>query len=128
MMNNWNYDKLEQMNNAENEFTSIKLNYVFIAENFEEMYNLSRKNADLMPLEFDDVKLAYDGDIFKDIDIVEVSDEVENILCEKERERNVVHIKHFSRDLSHEDWFKFIDDEVLNFIKKYPQFEDALQK
>lgn len=34
-----------------------------------------------------------------------------------ENNRKVMHIKHFSRDISHEAWFDFISNEVLDFIE-----------
>lgn len=124
-MKQWDFNKLEQMSEMDNEYTSIRLNYVYIADNFEEIVKVSSSGADLVPLMFEDVKVAYPGDPLDDVDVVRGS-ETEEVLAEKARQRNVVHIKHFSRGMSHEDWFKFLEDEVLEFLERYPEFSDAL--
>ena len=37
-----------------------------------------------------------------------------------------MHIKHFSRNISHQQWFDFIDQEVLDFVEKYKKFDTIM--
>ena len=92
----------------------------------EEIVITTRKNGDVIPLEFDDVKVAYKGNPLNDINLPEIPEEYKQQYNQLEKNRKVMHIKHFSRDLSHEEWFNFIDNEVFDFIEKYPQFSDII--
>lgn len=126
MQTKWDYEKLDKMTNEGNEFTNIKLNYRAIANYYEEIVITTRKNGDVIPLEFDDVKVAYKGNPLNDITLPEIPEEYKQQYNQLEKNRKVMHIKHFSRDLSHEEWFNFIDNEVFDFIEKYPQFSDII--
>ena len=126
MQTKWDYEKLDKMTNEGNEFTNIKLNYRAIANYYEEIVITTRKNGDVIPLEFDDVKVAYKGNPLNDINLPEIPEEYKQQYNQLEKNRKVMHIKHFSRDLSHEEWFNFIDNEVFDFIEKYPQFSDII--
>ena len=68
-MKEWNYEKLEQMTEQENEFVQIRLNYIYIAENYEEMFIKTYENGDLIPTMFEDVNIAYPGKAENDIKI-----------------------------------------------------------
>lgn len=127
-MKEWNYDKLDEMTKKGSKFTKIDLDYRIIADNFEEIAVIAHKNGDVIPLEFDDVKLAYTGNPVDDVDLPEVSQELLDKIDELENHRKVMHIKHFARDITHDDWLDFIDNEVLEFIEKYPQFSDVVKK
>jgi len=123
---NWDTEKLEEMTNTQNEFTKIKLNYTKIAEKYFEMINKTRKNGDIIPLVFKDVEVAYNGKVKDDLKEIEVSDEILSLIEEKEQERQIMHIKHFSRSISHQAWFDFLDQEVKDFINKYTEYEDLI--
>ena len=125
-MMNWDTEKLEEMTNTQNEFTKIKLNYTKIAEKYFEMINKTRKNGDIIPLVFKDVEVAYKGKVKDDLKEIEVSDEILSLIEEKEQERQIMHIKHFSRSISHQAWFDFLDQEVKDFINKYTEYEDLI--
>jgi len=125
-MMNWDTEKLEEMTNTQNEFTKIKLNYTKIAEKYFEMINKTRKNGDIIPLVFKDVEVAYKGKVKDDLKEIEVSDEILSLIEEKEQERQIKHIKHFSRSISHQAWFDFLDQEVKDFINKYTEYEDLI--
>lgn len=125
-MMNWDTEKLEEMTNTQNEFTKIKLNYTKIAEKYFEMINKTRKNGDIIPLVFKDVEVAYNGKVKDDLKEIEVSDEILSLIEEKEQERQIKHIKHFSRSISHQAWFDFLDQEVKDFINKYTEYEDLI--
>ncbi|MBE6486957.1 MAG: hypothetical protein E7Z85_08975 [Methanosphaera stadtmanae] len=125
-MMNWDTEKLEEMTNTQNEFTKIKLNYTKIAEKYFEMINKTRKNGDIIPLVFKDVEVAYNGKVKDDLKEIEVSDEILSLIEEKEQERQIMHIKHFSRSISHQAWFDFLDQEVKDFINKYTEYEDLI--
>lgn len=125
-MTKWDIQKLESMTETQNEFTKNKLNYVKIAEEYFEMVNKVRLNGDLVPLAFKDVEVAYNAKISEDLEEVPVSDEAASSIEEKENERQVMHIKHFSRSISHQAWFDYLDEEVNDFIVKYPEYEDMI--
>ncbi len=125
-MTKWETQKLEEMTKTQNEFTKSKLNYVKIAEEYFEMINKARTNGDLIPLAFKDVEVAYNGKIADDFHEIDVSDEALKSIEEKENERQVMHIKHFSRSISHQAWFNYLDEEVENFIEKYPEYSNLL--
>lgn len=125
-MTKWDMEKLEEMTRTQNEFTKIKLDYVKIAENYFEMINNSRINGDLVPLAFKDVEIAYNGKIKDDIQEIEVSDKILSLIEEKEHERQVMHIKHFSRSISHQDWFDYLDQEVKEFVDKYSEYANLI--
>lgn len=125
-MMKWDTEKLEEMTKTQNEFTKTKLNYTKIAEKYFEMINKTRKNGDIIPLAFKDVEVAYNGKIKDDLKEIEVSDEIISLIEEKEQKRQVMHIKHFSRSISHQAWFDFLDQEVKEFINKYPEYEDLI--
>ena len=114
------------MTKTQNEFTKTKLNYTKIAEKYFEMIEITRKNGDVLPLAFKDVEVAYNGKIKDDLKEIEVSDEIISLIEEKEQKRQVMHIKHFSRSISHQAWFDFLDQEVKEFINKYPEYEDLI--
>ena len=122
----WDTEKLEEMTKTQNEFTKTKLNYTKIAEKYFEMIEITRKKGDVLPLAFKDVEVAYNGKIKDDLKEIEVSDEIISLIEEKEQERQVMHIKHFSRSISHQAWFDFLDQEVKEFINKYPEYEDLI--
>ncbi len=122
----WDTEKLEEMTKTQNEFTKTKLNYTKIAEKYFEMIEITRKNGDVLPLAFKDVEVAYNGKIKDDLKEIEVSDEIISLIEEKEQERQVMHIKHFSRSISHQTWFDFLDQEVKEFINKYPEYGDLI--
>ncbi len=125
-MMKWDTEKLEEMTKTQNEFTKTKLNYTKIAEKYFEMIEITRKNGDVLPLAFKDVEVAYNGKIKDDLKEIEVSDEIISLIEEKEQERQIMHIKHFSRSISHQAWFDFLDQEVKEFINKYPEYEDLI--
>ena len=122
----WDTEKLEEMTKTQNEFTKTKLNYTKIAEKYFEMIEITRKKGDVLPLAFKDVEVAYNGKIQDDLKEIEVSDEIISLIEEKEQKRQVMHIKHFSRSISHQAWFDFLDQEVKEFINKYPEYEDLI--
>ena len=125
-MMKWDTEKLEEMTKTQNEFTKTKLNYTKIAEKYFEMIEITRKKGDVLPLAFKDVEVAYNGKIKDDLKEIEVSDEIISLIEEKEQERQIIHIKHFSRSISHQAWFDFLDQEVKEFINKYPDYEDLI--
>ncbi len=125
-MSKWNKDKLEEMTNTQNEFTKTKLNYLIISQKYFEMINKARENGDLIPLLFKDVEVTYDGKISEDFEEIQVNDEILALIEEKENKRQVMNIKHFSRSISHQQWFDYLDDEVNNFIEKYHEFKDTI--
>jgi hypothetical protein len=90
------------------------------------MINKTRKNGDIIPLAFKDVEVAYNGKVKDDLKEIEVSDEILSLIEEKEQERQVMHIKHFSRSISHQAWFDFLDQEIKDFINKYTEYEDLI--
>lgn len=125
-MTKWDMEKLEEMTKTQNEFTKINLDYVKIAENYFEMINNSRINGDVIPLAFKDVEIAYTGKIKEDFKEIEVSEDILSLIEEKEHERQVMHIKHFSRSISHQAWFDFLDQEVKEFIGKYTEYSNLI--
>lgn len=125
---NWDYDKLEYMNDNNIYENKVKLDYVKLSEVIEEIIPLVYENGDLLPLLFEDLNVASKDDIFKAVNLPEVTDEHKSILDEKQRQRNIQKLKRFSRDLQHKDWYEYMDNEVLEFLKKYPQYEDILKK
>ena len=125
-MTKWNKEKLEEMTQTQNEFTKIKINYKLISEKYFEILEKTYKNGDVVPLAFKDVELAYTGRITDDIKLPEISEDIQKQIDEKEQERKVMHIKHFSRSISHEKWFEFLDEEIRIFIRKYPEYENIL--
>lgn len=125
-MTKWDIEKLEEMTKTQNEFTKINLDYVKIAEKYFEMINNSRINGDIIPLAFKDVEIAYNGKIKEDFKEIEVSEDILSLIKEKEHEREVMHIKHFSRSISHQAWFDFLDQEVKEFIGKYTEYSNLI--
>ncbi len=126
-MSKWNYERLDQMTNQKNDFSSISIDYRKLADYLEEMISIATENSDLIPLEFEDVKLAYDGDPFEDFAIENIDLQIQEKLDQKNNERKVMKIKYLSKDISHNDWANFIDNEVLEFIEKYPQYKDEIK-
>lgn len=126
-MYTWDYDKLRAMNDEDNPFIENRLDYVYIAENLEKIVQTSYSRGYPVPLEFMDVKTACSSDPFDEITLPEIADDLKENIEKLEHERQVMHIKHFSRSISHEAWFKFIDDEVNVFIREFPEFKDSLQ-
>ena len=126
-MNNWDEDKLKQMTEKQNEFTKTKINYSLLAQKYLEIMEKTHNNGDVLPLAFKDVEIAYKGKITEDIKLPEITSNIQEQINEKEQKRQVMHIKHFSRSISHEAWFKFIDEEVNDFIREFPEFKDSLQ-
>ena len=125
-MNNWNFDKLKEMTRSQNEFTKTRLDYVKLAELYEEIVVKTYCNGDVVPLAFKDVEVTYEGKIEDDIILPIIDDETRESIDIKEQERHVMHIKHFSRSISHQAWFDFLDDEVKSFIEKYPEYEEVI--
>lgn len=126
-MKEWHVKKLEDMTQQENDFVNIRLNYVYIAENYEEIFIDTYKNGDLMPTMFEDVNNAYPGNPENDIKLPEIDEKVKIDIKEKRQERKIVEIKHFSRNLNHDAWFRHLEDEVREFIRKYPQYEKVIR-
>ncbi|RAP54494.1 MAG: hypothetical protein BZ137_01895 [Methanosphaera sp. rholeuAM130] len=125
-MNKWNYEKLEEMTNTDNDYIEMKLNYTYIANNYEDILIKTYADGNITPTLFNDVELAYEGKILNDIQLPQITDELKNSIDEKRRARKVVELKHFSRDMTHKDWFKHLEDEVREFIEKYPEFKDVI--
>lgn len=125
-MTKWNKEKLEEMTQTQNEFTKIKINYTLLSEKYFEIIEKTYQNGDVMPLAFKDVELAYTGRITDDIRLPEIAEDIQKQIDEKKQKRKVMHIKHFSRSISHEQWFEFLDEEIRDFIKKYPEYEHIM--
>ncbi|WP_455645526.1 hypothetical protein [Methanosphaera sp.] len=125
-MTKWNYEKLDKMTEERAEFSSISLNYRYIADNFEEIAITTYSNGDVIPLEFDDIKTAYDGNPLDDIVLPEISEQLLDKYNDLENVRQVMHIKHFARSINLATWIDFIDGEVKTFVEKYPQFSDVI--
>lgn len=125
-MNKWNYNKLKQMTNTQNTFTKTRIDYVKLADLYEEIVKKTYENGDVVPLAFKDVEVTYDGNILDEIVLPDIDDKTKNSIDIKEQERHVMHIKHFSRSISHQAWFDFLDDEVNKFIEKYPEYEKLI--
>ncbi|RAP45434.1 hypothetical protein [uncultured Methanosphaera sp.] len=126
-MTKWNYEKLDKMTKEGSKFSKLTLNYRVIADNFQEIMIKTRQNGDVLPLEFEDVFIAYENkNPIEDMVLPEISKELEEKISEKENNQKIMHIKHFSRNISHQQWFDFIDQEVLDFVEKYPEFSDII--
>lgn len=125
---NWNYEKLENMTEKCGEYNSICIDYTILAENFEQIALTLHENGEIIPLQFQDLNIACKGDLFKQINLPEIKEELITQKEEQEKIRNQMKIKHFARDLSHEEWFEFIDNEVLDFIEKYPEYAIIIKK
>ena len=126
-MTKWNYEKLDKMTKEGSKFSKLTLNYRVIADNFQEIMIKTRQNSDVLPLEFEDVFIAYENkNPIDDMVLPEISKELEEKISEKENNQKIMHIKHFSRNISHQQWFDFIDQEVLDFVEKYPEFSDII--
>lgn len=125
-MTKWNNDKLEQMTETQNEFTKTKIDYLKLAGLYEEIVLKTYANGDVVPLAFKDVEVTYDGKIMDDIELPDIDEETKNSIDSKEQDRHVMHIKHFSRSISHQAWFDFLDGEVTYFIEKYPEYKDVI--
>lgn len=125
-MKKWNQQKLIQMTQQQNEFTKTRLDYEKIASNYFEIIEKVRENGDVVPLAFKDVEVAYDGKMMDDLNLPEVTDEIQKQIDSKEQERQIMHIKHFSRSITHEDWFNYLDEEIKTFIEKYPEYSDVI--
>ena len=125
-MSKWNYEKLEEMTNTDNNYIKFKLNYAYIADNYEDMLIKTYRDGNLTPTLFKDVELAYDGKVSKDIQLPEIDDETKSSIDEKSRTRKLAELKHFSRDMTHDDWFKHLEEEVYDFIEKYPEYKNVI--
>lgn len=125
-MSKWNLDKLEQMTESQNEFTKTRIDYVKLASLYEEIVTKTYSNGDVVPLAFKDVEVTYSGKISDDISLPNIDEETKNSIDIKEQDRHVMHIKHFSRSISHQAWFDFLDDEVKVFIEKYPEYKELI--
>ena len=126
-MTKWNYEKLDKMTKEGSKFSKLTLNYRVIADNFQEIMIKTRQTGDVLPLEFEDVFIAYENkNPIDDMVLPEISKELEEKISEKENNQKIMHIKHFSRNISHQQWFDFIDQEVLDFVEKYPEFSDII--
>ena len=128
MDSKWNYEKLERMTQEGNKYTKVKLDYITLAKYYEQIVLITRKNGEVIPLLFDDVRLAYNGNPLDDMNLPEIPEEFIEQYNQLENNRKVMHIKHFSRDISHEAGFDFISNEVLDFIEKYPQFKKIIKQ
>lgn len=128
MDSKWNYEKLERMTQEGNKYTKVKLDYITLAKYYKQIVLITRKNGEVIPLLFDDVRLAYNGNPLDDMNLPEIPEEFIEQYNQLENNRKVMHIKHFSRDISHEAWFDFISNEVLDFIEKYPQFKKIVKQ
>ncbi|MCD7782052.1 MAG: hypothetical protein LUG89_05105 [Methanosphaera sp.] len=126
-MDKWDKNKLEEMTKQGAEFSKHELNYTYISQKYEEMLKTVTLNGDVLPLEFNDVDVAYNGSLIDDYEKPEISTDLKEKIDEKESIRNTMHIKHFSRSISHQAWFDFIDNEVDEFIEKYPQYSDVIK-
>lgn len=127
-MINWNYEKLESMTQKSSTYNNITIDYKVLAENFEEIVVLLHKEGMPVPLEFEDLNIACKGNMYNEIELPDIAKECKEKREELEKVRNMMKLKHFSRDISHEEWFEFIDQEVIEFIEKYPQYEKILIK
>jgi len=125
-MINWQYDRLEEMTKQGSTLNNIKLNYRFIADNYEEIVITARNNGELVPIEFEDVKSGCNGDPLSKIELSDITPEIAENIEDKLRQRKLVEVKHISRGMSHSEWFNYLDQEVIDFITKFPQFKDAL--
>lgn len=125
-MSKWNYEKLEEMTNTDNNYIKFKLNYAYIADNYEDMLIKTYRDGNLTPTLFKDVELTYDGKVSKDIQLPEIDDETKSSIDEKSRTRKLAELKHFSRDMTHDDWFKHLEEEVYDFIEKYPEYKNVI--
>lgn len=125
-MTNWKYDRLDEMTKQGNDFTSVKLNYRFIADNFEDIVITAHNNGEIIPSAFEDVKIACDNDPLSEIVLPEISDDINDSIQNKKRQRKIMEIKHTSRNITHKDWFNYLDMEVIEFVDKFPQFKNAV--
>ena len=85
-MKKWNQQKLIQMTQQQNEFTKTRLDYEKIASNYFEIIEKVRENGDVVPLAFKDVEVAYDGKMMDDLNLPEVTDEIQKQIDSKEQE------------------------------------------
>ena len=127
-MNKWDENKLEEMTKQGAEFSRHKLDYIYISQNFDKILEKVTLSGDVLPLEFLDIDVAYNGSIKEDYIKPEVSEDIKKMIEEKEANQKVMHLKHFSRSITHEAWFDFIDGEVDEFIEKYPEFISIIKK
>ncbi len=125
-MINWQYDRLDEMTKQGSTLNNIKLNYRVIADNFEEIVITARNNGELVPIEFEDVKSGCDGDPLSEIKLSDISPEIAENIQDKLRQRKLMEVKHISRGISHTEWFNYLDQEVIDFVNKFPQFKDVI--
>lgn len=126
-MNKWDIEKLKQMTETQNEFTKTKINYEQLAQKYFEIIEKTHKNGDIIPLAFKDVEIAYKGKIAEDLKLPEIDQELTEQIKEKVQKRQVMNIKHFSRSISHQAWFEYLDEEIKEFIEKYPEYTDIIK-
>ena len=127
-MSKWDEEKLEQMTKKQNEYTKSQINYEILAQKYSEIMEKLHINGDVMPLAFKDVETAYKGKITEDMTLPPIEGKLQEQVRQKEQEREIMHIKHFSRSISHQAWFDFIDKEIEQFIEKYPEFDEIIIK
>lgn len=125
-MNKWNMEKLEEMKETQNPYIKTKLNYPIIAQKYEEIIQKLTENGDAIPLALKDVETTYNGKIDEDIKQPEINIKIQKKLEENQQKQQIMHIKHFSRGISHETWYKYLEDEITTFIKKYPEYSEII--
>ena len=59
-------------------------------ENYEDIVLTLYNNGDLIPLMFDDVKIAYPGNPLDDVDLSSIDGDLKQIIQDKQRERKTV--------------------------------------
>ena len=125
-MIDWNYDRLDKMTEQGSRLNKIKLDYRFIADNYEDIVVTAHCNGELVPIEFEDVKSCCKGNPLSQIELPDISPEIAEMIKDKSRKRKLVEVKHIARGMRHFEWFDYLDQEVVDFVNKFPQFKDAL--
>lgn len=127
-MIDWDISYIQELEDHYNEIFEEHLNLVYFTNNFENIYRLTIRDKFLLPDLFHDVMLytfnginARDKMMYseKELEILEEVLEEERINQRKKR--------HDVIDKNLEAYYEFLQEELREFIKKYPFWENVFR-
>ena len=125
-MIDWNYDLIRTINDHYKSIMNPSVDLMYFIRNFEEIYHMSLSDKVLLPDIFHDVMCyTLNGVNARHKILLTAEEEMiwENYLEEK---RNVqLKKRHDAYDRGVDDYYKFMVNEVLAFVERYP-FWDKL--
>ncbi|WP_455645646.1 hypothetical protein [Methanosphaera sp.] len=126
-MIDWDINMIKQVDEHYNSIFNPQVNFFYFAKRFEAIYNLVTSDGEILPDLFNDITYyTINGINAKYKVLVPISDEVRDEILAKRVVQKANREKALNEGI--ESYYDFLFDDIMKFIKLYPEWKLLLLK